>query len=100
MLTKAAKRMIRLLLILCLLAAGCGSGYEQSTETTQAVTLEATQPTIPLKTGYVASLVPENSYCDESGRVLGSFTRGTEVKYEITPEGENAIHLGEGLVYL
>ena len=72
-------------------------------ETTEPPTTAATEPTAPAvvwETGYIAAAHPDAAYCDSAGNVLGTFLRGTQVEYMITPEGICAIRVDDTEVYL
>ena len=84
--------------VLCILAVFLLTGCSHTPEA--AVTTAPPETTLPLETGYVSALTPEAAYCDDAGAVLGTLLRGTKVEYEPTPDGQNAIHLDGGVVYL
>ena len=69
-------------------------------EPTQVPTTVVTEPPHNWQTGYISSLNPEVTCCDETGAVLGTLTRGTQVQYEITPQGQVSLLFGEDIVYL
>ena len=69
-------------------------------ETTQTPTTVATEPPHNWETGYISSASPEVPYCDAENLPLGAFLRGTQVEYEITPDGRYSIRLEEDIVYL
>ena len=104
-LSKKILSAVALLLAISLAAAGCG--FADAPEVTEAVTSEPTEepttaPTEPPHhwiTGFLSAGNPEVAYSDETGTVLGALTRGTRVKYEITPQGRLSILLGETIVY-
>ena len=88
--------------------AGCGLLPETSVpvetmqETTTQATTEATEPAPVIEQGYIAALTAEVAYCDETGTVLGSFVRGTQVEYidetrEILLDGAS-VYLQEGSI--
>jgi len=104
----AKKAAVLWLLMLSLLASGCV--LRDPRETTEAATLP-TQPTVPPTTqptepphnwvtGYISTRNLEAAYCDEGGTVLGSLIRGTQVDYEITPEGLISLLVDDTIVYL
>ena len=69
---------------------------EPPTETTAA----PTEPPHQWVTGYVASLSPDAAYHDEEGLPLGTLLRGSQVEYEIAPDGTIAVLLENRIVYL
>ena len=86
-----------------LTAFGCRQAEVPETtvpETTQAPTTVATEPPRNWETGYVAGLNPDTAYYDEEGTLLGFLIRGTQVEYELGPDGRYAIRLGETVAYL
>ena len=87
-----------------LTAFGCGQAEAPETTAaaipTQAPTTVATEPPRNWETGYVAGLGPDTAYYDEEGALLGFLTRGTQVEYELGPDGRYAILLEETVVYL
>ena len=52
------------------------------------------------ETGYLSSLNLCVAYCDEAGNPLGTLLRGTQVEYEIVPDGRLSIHLNDATVYV
>ena len=92
------------ILAFLLLAVGCG--HEDTPETTAATIPTAAPTTVPTEpphiweTGYVGGLNPETEYCDENGAPLGAFTRGTQIEYEVAPDGSYAVVLEDAIVYL
>ncbi len=89
--------------LLCVLAlAGCVALPDTTvpTETTQETTVETTEPAPVIETGFVAALTPEIEYYDGEGVLLGTLTRGTQVEYVVTPEGEKEICIEGQVVYL
>lgn len=102
---KAAKRIIMAVWLLGFLLAAFGCGQTEVPETTappatQPPTTAPTEPPHNWVTGYVAGLEPETEYFDENGTSLGFFSRGTQVEYEISPEGKIAVVLEDTVVYL
>lgn len=104
-----------LLLALCVLAVGCGrwdppAGPETGVTTVPTEPIETTVPetTVPettepprlWETGYISTRSLEAVYCDEEGTPLGTLLRGTQVEYELTPEGTVTILLEDAIVYL
>lgn len=96
--------------ILCLLAmtlalCGCGTTGESPAttvpaESTQAPTTVATEPPHNWETGYIGGLSSETAYYGEDGAPLGTFTRGTQVEYEMTSDGSYSVLLDDAIVYL
>ena len=71
--------------------------------TTQPPTTQPTEPAEPTalwETGFIASLDQQVPYYNEEGAVLGEIARGTQVKYEITPDGRTQILAGDVTGYL
>jgi len=112
---KETKRILFAALIsaLLILAGGCGffPGGESLPETTGPETVPTTEPTtapttVPTEpprvweTGYIAALDTQVPYCDETGTPLGTLVRGTQVRYEHTPEGKILLCLESGEFYL
>lgn len=109
---KAAKKtVVGLLLAVCALASGCSFlGAPNHKENDMAGTIApayeeipttvSTEPPRHWETGYIASLDPNAAYCDENGNPLDVFLRGTQVEYEIAPDGRTAIRLDDTSVYL
>ena len=94
---KREKRILTAL-VCCLavmLLCGCTAAPAATT-----IPTETTEPPRNLETGYIATMDLEAAYCDAEGVVLGSFLRGTEVRYEAMPDGRLAICLEDGDVYL
>ena len=99
-----------LLLSFVLLTSGCDrveipENNKIPVETIQPVATEAptvaeTEPPHHWETGYIAALSPSIAYCDEAGAVLGTFPRGTQVEYEIAPDGRYTICMADAPVYL
>ena len=95
-----------MVLTLFLLTAGCG--HPQAPETTEALPIETTVPPTTVVTepphnwvtGYISTCNTDAAYCGEDGAVLGSLLRGTQVQYEITPEGKISLLLEGAIVYL
>ena len=71
-----------------------------TTEPTQPPTTVVTEPPHFWIPGYISTRNQDAAYCDEAGMVLGTLTRGTPVKYELTESGNFAILLGDTIVYL
>lgn len=67
---------------------------------TEAPVIVETEPPSHWETGYISTLSPDATYCDADGEILGSFLRGTQVEYEITPQGQISILWGDAIVYL
>jgi len=96
------------LLALSLLAGGCGLSHGQqdaatapvSSVPTQIPTTVPTEPPRQWETGYIAALSPEAGYCDGEGMLLGTLFRGTQVEYDITPDGRFELNLGDSTAYL
>ena len=94
------------ILAIFLLTAGCGHPEAPEiteplpAETTVPPTTVVTEPPHHWVTGYLSTLNLDAAYCDEAGTALGSLTRGTQVQYEITPEGKISLLLGDAIVYL
>ena len=94
------------ILAFSLLAEGCVGPVEPETtealptETTVPPTTVVTEPPHNWLTGYISTLNLDAAYCDEAGTALGTLTRGTQVEYEITPQGRIALLLGDTIVYL
>ena len=103
---KAAKRVLLTVWLMAFLLTAFGCGQTEAPETTaatiptQAPTTVATEPPRNWETGYVAGLGPDTAYYDEEGALLGFLTRGTQVEYELGPDGRYAILLEETVVYL
>ena len=103
---KAAKRVLLTVWLMTFLLTAFGCGQAEAPETTaatiptQAPTTVATEPPRNWETGYVAGLGPDTAYYDEEGALLGFLTRGTQVEYELGPDGRYAILLEETVVYL
>ena len=103
---KAAKRVLLTVWLMAFLLTAFGCGQAEAPETTaatiptQAPTTVATEPPRNWETGYVAGLGPDTAYYDEEGALLGFLTRGTQVEYELGPDGRYAILLEETVVYL
>ena len=89
--------------LFCLLAGCTGPEVPESTaapaETTVPPTTVVTEPPHNWVTGYLAGFALENPYCDETGAVLGTLIRGTQVEYETGPAGRLTILLEETIVY-
>lgn len=101
----SARRAAALAIVLALafFAGGCSHPDVAETtaaETTQVPTTVVTEPPHHWETGYISSLNPEVTCCDETGAVLGTLTRGFQVGYEITAEGRICLLFGEDIVYL
>lgn len=102
--------MIILLLTCSIVISGCdyqkASNRSESTEgqkkpeTVESTANAETEPLRLLETGYVAALSADIPYYNEEGLPLGTFVRGAQVEYEITPQGKPAVHLDERFVYL
>lgn len=93
------------ILTFSLLSAGCTRQLPPETtaaptETTVPPTTVVTEPPHSWVPGYLAGFALENPYCDETGTVLGTLIRGTQVDYEITPEGRISLLLDNTIVYL
>ena len=94
------------ILTVSLLAGGCtGQRPPETTapatsEPTEAPTTVVTEPPHHWESGYISTLSLEAEYCDESGTSLGKLLRGTQVEYEITPEGRISVLLDGSIVYL
>lgn len=87
------------ILAFSILAAGCG--HPDTPESTAAATTTAqTEPIQQWETGYISTLSLEAVYYDGEGAPLGTLLRGTQVEYELTPEGGFAIHLDDLTGYL
>ena len=71
-----------------------------ASESSQPPTTVVTEPPHHWETGYISSLNPEVTCCDETGAVLGTLTRGFQVEYEITADGRVCLLFGEDIVYL
>jgi len=67
---------------------------------TEPVQPVETAPAHQWETGYLAGRRPDSAYCDGEGMILGTLPRGTEVKYEITPDGKYTILSGDTVAYL
>ena len=67
---------------------------------TEAPASAPAEPPIQWKTGYLSSLEPEIAYYHEDGTPLGTLLRGTQVEYEITPDGQITILLGDTVASL
>ena len=70
------------------------------TEPTQPPTTEQTQPPHHWETGYIATRNLDAPYCDREGTPLGTLLRGTQVEYEVTPNGRFLLQLDGTAVYL
>ena len=91
------------LLALSLLLAGCAQPVppETTAPTTQPPeTTLVTEPPHNWQTGYLSTGDLTAEYCDGDGTVLDTLIRGTQVEYEITPEGRTALLLEDTIVYL
>ena len=106
---------IVLICILVLLIAACayliwnghGGGFmaaptepTQTLPPTEPVTEAPTEPPHNWQPGYVASLALSAEYYSEGGAHLGTLIRGTQVDYEITPDGTTAILIDDTICYL
>ena len=105
--TKAAKRIVlAIILTVCVLLGGCSwLNREKSTFTTvlpEPAQMPATETTPAhfWQSGYIAAASRDAAYCDEDGNRLGTFLRGAQVEYEITPDGRYGIWLEDTIVYL
>jgi hypothetical protein len=75
----------------------------ESTQTlppTEPVTEAPTEPPHNWQPGYVASLELSAEYYSEGGAHWGTLIRGTQVDYEITPDGVTAILIDDNICYL
>ena len=96
------------ILAVSLLAGGCvlPETPEESTaatvasDPTETTAVVETEPPHNWQTGYISTLDLEAAYCDETGAVLGTLTRGTRVEYETAPDGRLAVNLGDTVAYL
>ena len=113
--TKAAKKIsasslisvIPWILAFSLLAGGCTCPYTPETTAvtatsgvTEAPVVVETEPAHQWKTGYISSLNQAAPYCDAEGMPLGTLIRGTQVEYEITPQGQISLLWDGTIVYL
>lgn len=99
-----------LLLAVLVLVNGCSDADAPSHNESTRETVLTDREQVPVngeterwhlwETGYVAALSKDVIYCDGEGVPLGTFLRGTQVEYELTPNGREAIHWGETMVYL
>ena len=109
----AAIRILVWVLALCMFASGCSfpdppvptesTAIPTASETTAPPpTTEAptTEPPHHWQIGYISTLELDAAYCDEAGTPLGTFIRGTQVEYELTPEEKISILLDDTIVYL
>ena len=67
---------------------------------TEEPTTEPTEPPHNWEIGYIATANPEATYTDADGTPLGVLSRGTQVDYELDPNGGTTLLLGETIVYL
>lgn len=93
------------ILVISIVAGGCSlsgdpSDHENTVDPTEDPAVLDTAPPHQWVKGYIATSGLEAAYCDEAGTLLGTFARGTQVEYELTPDGKPAIRLDDGIVYL
>ena len=107
------------ILVLTLLAGGCGiqetptipttvpttepttaPTAEPTTEPTQPPTTAPTEPPHLWEPGYVATVNLTAEYYDAEGTLLGTLPRGTKVEYEISSDGRTLIQMNGTPVYL
>ena len=87
-------------------ANGTDSSVSESSETTtpseptHVPTTESTEPPRKWETGYVATLELDAEYYDDAGEPLGTLTRGTQVEYEVMPDGRIEIFVNDVTGYL
>ena len=86
---------------------GTESRWDTPVETTEATVLTepvettvVSEPPHLWETGYISTMSLDAAYCDAEGVTLGTLLRGTQVEYEITPDGRIAILLDGEIVYL
>lgn len=85
---------------------GTDSSVNESSETTipseptQAPTTESTEPPRKWETGYVATLELDAEYYDGAGAPLGTLIRGTQVGYEVMPDGRTELLVSGMIGYL
>ena len=69
-------------------------------ETTEEPTTETTEPPRQWQTGFVAAMGLEAKCYNEEGSGVGSLPRGTQVLYEVMPDGSVELLLDDGIVVL
>ena len=99
-----------LLLTILVLVSGCSSADLSDKnesiaatclpEPTEVTDIAVTEPVHHWETGYIATLNLDAAYCDEEGTPLGTILRGTQVEFEIAPDGRYAIPMDDAVVYL
>ena len=89
-----------LILAISVLAGGCSPKPVEGEGTQTSVPPEPTATPHQWETGYVSTLRRDAAYFDENGMILGTIRRGTQVEYEVAPDGKLTVRQGDTLVYL
>lgn len=69
-------------------------------QTTEPTVVVETEPPHHWETGYISTLSLDAAYCDEAGNPLGTLIRGTQVEYELTPEGGYLLRMEDDVAWL
>jgi len=77
----------------------CAKKEMESVSVNQELETEAVQE-VKREKGFLASVLSEVSYYDETGERLGTLPRGTEISYEVTAEGETRLFVNERICFL
>jgi len=83
-----------------ILTAGEQETAPATTVETQPIPTQTTQPPLLWETGLVSSVAARVDCTDAAGEVLGTLSRGAQIQYAVTPEGETVVRVNGREGYL